>query len=176
MPLSDNGKPPRDWLEETFARLESSLVAYTRRQVGGDLETARDIVQEAFVRLCQESWPRIAGHATAWLYRTCRNQAIDFIRREGRMRNIYGGTDVASVEDRAAEIPDNNLAHGEQIAQLRIQIKCLPVPQQEVLRLRMHDGLSYKQIADITGLSISNVGYHLHQAIMRLRELLKQQV
>ncbi len=176
MPSSDNGKPPREWLEEMFARLETPLVSYVKRQIGGDLETARDIVQEAFVRLCQESWPKIGGHATAWLYRTCRNQAIDIIRREGRMRAVHGNTDVATVEDRTSIGPSENLSDGEQVDQLKLQIKGLPAQQQEVLRLRMHDGLSYKQISEVTGLSTSNVGYHLHQAILRLRETLKHQV
>ena len=56
---------------------------------------------------------------------------------------------------------------------IRQQIEQLSDQQQEVLRLRLKDGLSYQQIADVTGLSASNVGYHLHQAVTTLRAKLR---
>ncbi len=161
--------PPAHWVAEVFARLEVRLVAYVRRQMWGDLEAARDIVQDAFVKLCQEGWPDIEPHATAWLYRTCRNRAIDLLRREGRMTAIHTGTDVASLQDRVGHEPDHRAVEGEQLDQLRAGVGQLTEQQQEVLRLRLHDGLSYRQIAEVTGLTITNVGYHLHQAISQLR-------
>ncbi len=161
--------PPAQWVAEVFARLEVPLVAYVRRQLWGDLETARDIVQDAFVKLCQEEWPYIEPHATAWLYRTCRNRAIDLSRREGRMSAFHTGTDVASLQDRAGNGPDHRAEEGEQLDQLRAGLGQLTEQQQEVLRLRLHDGLSYRQIAEVTGLTTTNVGYHLHQAIAQLR-------
>lgn len=161
--------PPARWVAEVFARLEVPLVAYVRRQLWGDLEAARDIVQDAFVKLCQQGWPEIEPHATAWLYRTCRNRAIDLSRREGRMSAIHTGTDVASLQDRAGHGPDHRAQQGEQLDQLRAGVGQLTDQQQEVLRLRLHDGLSYRQIAEVTGLTTTNVGYHLHQAISQLR-------
>ena len=44
--------------------------------------------------------------------------------------------------------------------------------QQEVLRLRLQAGLSYREIAEVTGLTIGNVGFHLHQAVRNLRDAL----
>jgi RNA polymerase sigma-70 factor, ECF subfamily len=165
--------PPARWVAEVFARLEVPLVAYVRRQLWGDLEAARDIVQDAFVKLCQQAWPEIEPHATAWLYRTCRNRAIDLSRREGRMSAIHTGTDVASLQDRAGHGPDHRAEQGEQLDQLRAGVGQLTDQQQEVLRLRLHDGLSYRQIAEVTGLTTTNVGYHLHQAISQLRTRLE---
>ena len=161
--------PPSQWVAEVFTRLEVPLVAYVRRQLWGNLEAARDIVQDAFVKLCQEAWPEIEPHSTAWLYRTCRNRAIDLSRREGRMSAIHTAADVASLQDRASHGPDRRAEEGEQLDQLRAGVGQLTEQQQEVLRLRLHDGLSYRQIAEVTGLTITNVGYHLHQAISQLR-------
>ncbi len=161
--------PPAHWVAEMFRRLEVPLVAYVRRQLWGDLETARDIVQDAFVKLCQEAWPDIETHATAWLYRTCRNRAIDLSRREGRMTAIHTGTEVSNLQDRTNQGPDHRALQGEQLDQLRAGVVQLTDQQQEVLRLRLHDGLSYRQIAEVTGLTVTNVGYHLHQAISHLR-------
>lgn len=165
--------PPAQWVAEVFARLEVPLVAYVRRHLWGDLESARDIVQDAFMKLCQEAWPEIEPHATAWLYRTCRNRAIDISRREGRMSAIHTGASIANLQDRADQGPDLRAEEAEQLDQLRAGVGQLTEQQQEVLRLRLHDGLSYRQIAEVTGLTITNVGYHLHHAISQLRTRLE---
>ena len=64
------------------------------------------------------------------------------------------------------------MERGESMEAMRNQIEQLSDQQQEVLRLRLKDGLSYQQIAEVTGLTPSNVGYHLHQAITKLRSKL----
>ena len=48
----------------------------------------------------------------------------------------------------------------------------LPDNQQEVVRLKFQENLSYRDIAEVTGLSVSNVGYLLHVALKRLRQQL----
>ena len=55
------------------------------------------------------------------------------------------------------------------------QIARLPDRQQEVLRLKFNAGLSYKEIAEVTGLTSTNVGFILHTAISKLRQRLVQQ-
>ena len=164
----DHARPPKQWVAQVFAQLEGSLVAYVSRRLHSH-DLARDVVQEAFVKLCQQSWPEIEPHATAWLYKTCRNRAIDVGRREGRMSAIHSEKDVATLHDRARSLPEEQADQGEQLTHIRRQIDELPSRQQEILRLRLHDGLSYKQIAEVTGLSVTNVGYLLHQAISKLR-------
>lgn len=166
--ITSTQSPPKAWVAEVFARLEVPLVGYVRRRLHGDLEGARDVVQEAFLKLCQEAWPEIESHATAWLYRICRNRAIDLSRREGRMSAVHMNFDVANIRDHG-ELPDANTEQGEQLSQLRAEVILLTVQQQEILRLRLHDSLSYRQISEVTGLTVTNVGYHLHQAISQLR-------
>ena len=166
--------PPPEWVAEMFARFEVPLVAYVRKRLGGDVDAARDVVQDAFVKLCQEAWPEIEPHATAWLYRTCRNRAIDLSRREGRMSAIHTTADVARLQDPSPGGPDACVERDEQLDQLRAGVVRLTEQQQEVLRLRLHAGLSYRQIAEVTGLTVTNVGYHLHQAIAQLRARFQQ--
>jgi RNA polymerase sigma factor (sigma-70 family) len=55
------------------------------------------------------------------------------------------------------------------------QIEKLPGNQREVLRLKFHAGLSYQEIAEVTGLSRTNVGFILHKAIAKLRQKLTTQ-
>ncbi|MFY8199220.1 MAG: RNA polymerase sigma factor, partial [Pirellula staleyi] len=65
--------------------------------------------------------------------------------------------------------PVTRMMQMDEKQQLQLQIDRLPKREQEVLALRLGQGLSYKQIADITDLSVSNVGVLIHQAVTRLR-------
>ena len=169
-----NGKPgtrttaPRQWVAETFEELEPLLLAYVSRRVRNP-ETAQDVVQEAFVKLCQQPWPEIGEHTKAWLYKTCRNRVIDIARREGRMHAVQTDADVSTLYDRKSRPAEDGATRDEQIDQVREQINELHQRQQEILRLRLQEGLSYKQIAEVTGLTATNVGYLLHQAVSGLR-------
>ena len=71
--------------------------------------------------------------------------------------------------------PVARLEKSETAKGLLKQIARLPDRQQEVLRLKFHAGLSYKEIAEVTGLTSTNVGFILHTAISKLRTRLVQQ-
>ena len=60
----------------------------------------------------------------------------------------------------------------EQKTNLAEVVDQLTPRQQEVLRLRIQAGLSYREIAEVTGLTVSNVGFHLHAAVRSLRDTL----
>ncbi len=166
-------RPPNHWVADQFAQLETRLVRYVQRQGRFEVDEARDVVQDAFAKLCQQPWPDIEGHAVAWLYKTCRNQAVDLARREVRMNSLFSKTDVTHLSDQAARQPDEAAVRDEQIDLVRTQLGALPDRQQEILRLRLHDGLSYRQIAEVTGLTVSNVGFLIHQSVSKLRVQLR---
>ena len=164
--------PPKHWIAAQFECLETRLVNYATRLLAGDKERARDVVQEAFIRLCNQSWPDIEPHVRPWLYRTCRNRAIDLLRRESRMHSIEHESNVVDSATDSSPEPGSALSKEEQCNALQRCILKLGDKQQEVLRLRLQENLSYKQIAEVTGLTVSNVGYLLHQAIVKLRSQL----
>lgn len=66
--------------------------------------------------------------------------------------------------------PEHRALLSEQHQRIEEQIAKLPKMEQEVVLLRLGQGLSYKQIADITDLSVSHVGVLLHQAVIRLKK------
>ncbi|MFN3191607.1 MAG: RNA polymerase sigma factor [Aureliella sp.] len=171
---TNSSKPPREWVGEVFAQLEDRLIGFVYRRIG-DFEIAQDVVQEAFVKLCQQSWPEIEERAEAWLYRTCRNRVIDLVRREGRRKGLRSGTDVSVLRDPESSLPEDAMSQNEQLNRVRESLQELPERQQELLRLRLQEGLSYKQIAEVTGLTVTNVGYLLHKTISRLRGSLNAQ-
>ena len=163
-----SGDDHRLWLHATFERLERPLIAYALRLLSGNVEIARDCVQESFLRLCRESRPHVEGHVDAWLFKTCRNRAMDHHRQEARMMIDSESTALATATAPAAE-PAGYLSQCEEQEQLHNQISRLPTREQEVLSLRLGQGLSYKQIAEITDMSVSHVGVILHEAVTKLR-------
>src|SRR5438477_12079799 len=83
------------WVAAAVSRYEGKLLVYSR-QILGDSERARDVVQEVFARLCAADRARLNGHLAEWLYRVCRNRSLDVRRKEKRMS-------IAQVEERVDE-------------------------------------------------------------------------
>lgn len=158
------------WVRAAAERFGRPLTLYTARVVGGDVERARDIVQEAFLRLCSQDERAVSGQLPQWLYAVCRNRALDVRRKERRMSLL----DESQTDAFASDSPDPAQAaqHRDDAANVLALLGGLPANQQEVIRLKFQHGLSYKQIADVTRLSVSNVGFLIHTGLKTLRQRL----
>ena len=120
------------------------------------------------MRLCREPRERVASHVDAWLFKTCRNIAMDVHRKEGRMANETYEVAI-SITDSGEQMPGDKMIDQEERQQLARCIAELPSIEREAVLLRLGQGLSYKQISDVMELSVSHVGVLLHQALTRLR-------
>ena len=158
----------RDWVRQAVARFERPLVQYALH-ITGDVERARDVVQEAFLRLCDRAPSEVAPHLAEWLYTVCRNLAIDVRRKERRMRLL---SEAAEGFESPAEPPAGPAEREDDYASALAAMKDLPENQQEVIRLKFQHGMSYKQISQVTGLSVTNVGFLLHVGLKALRRRL----
>lgn len=155
-----------EWMRSVVASYEGPLVRYAAR-ITGDPHRARDVVQDTFLRLCEQDRQALDGHLAEWLYTVCRRRALDVQRKEHRMR----ATLPEKLEARANQHPpDDAVESRESHESVLTAISLLPDKQQEVLRLKFQSGLSYREIAGVTGLSVSNVGYLLHVALKKVRE------
>jgi RNA polymerase sigma factor (sigma-70 family) len=159
-----------EFVRAAVREFERPLVAYAQHLLGGDAERARDVVQEAFFRLCAEPRERVERHVREWLYAVCRNLAIDIRRKERRMR-VMGDAMGEEYVSRDAE-PDEALEREDAYANVLGALQGLSANQQEVVRLKFQHGMSYKQISEVTHLSVTNVGFLLHMAIKTLRQRL----
>ncbi|MBI3464428.1 MAG: sigma-70 family RNA polymerase sigma factor [Planctomycetes bacterium] len=156
-----------EWVRAAVERFEGPLVRYAAR-ITGDLDHARDVVQETFLRLCQEDRSRVDGHLTEWLYTVCRNRALDVRRKENRMHAMS----VAEMECCASRdaAPSAELERDEAMCQVLRALATIPENQQEVIRLKFQEGLSYREISSVTGLSMSNVGFLIHTGLKTIRQ------
>jgi RNA polymerase sigma factor (sigma-70 family) len=168
--MSTNGQVSQsEWVREALHQFEGPLVRYAQR-ITGDLEAARDVVQDTFLRLCREEPASVDGHLSQWLFTVCRNRALDIHRKERRMTTA---TDLDQRNSTPMAGPQDAAALGDSGSKVMRLLDRLPGNQQEVIRLKFQNDLSYREISEITGLSVSNVGFLLHVGIKRLREIMK---
>ena len=155
------------WVRDAVTRYQSPLIRYVCRMLG-DIEQARDVVQDAFLRLCHQDQVLLEAEVRAWLYAVCRNRAIDILRKERRVVRM----DEGDTENQVAAGPSaaEALEENQRRQHLNQAMKELTPPQQEVLRLKFGEGLSYREISRITGFSESNVGFLIHVGVKKLRE------
>jgi RNA polymerase sigma factor (sigma-70 family) len=155
------------WIRAALDRFERPLVLHARK-VTGDLEQARDAVQETFLRLVRERREAVEPHLAEWLFTVCRNVALDMRRKGSVMERTEG--ERADLRAGVEPEPIAVLAADEQRSRVLELLDGLPARQQEVLRLRFQAGLTYKEIQRVTGDSLGNVGYLIHVGIRSLRE------
>lgn len=157
------------WIDGAVAQYERPLIGYAARLLGDDLDAARDVVQDAFVRLCSQDRRVVEPHLAEWLFAVVRNRAIDVRRKEHRMRLI----DERDAEPTSGITPASIVQTSTDAASVTAMLDALPANQAEVIRLKFQHGLSYQQIAGVTKLSVSNVGYLIHTGLKTLREKLR---
>ncbi len=163
--------PPEAWLRGALDRFERPLIAYSARLLG-DVDQARDVVQDTFLRLCdnartEDARRNLEPHLAEWLYTVCRNRAIDVYRKAKRLvANPEGGL----IDPLDAEpTPGAKFERREAASDILRELATLPASQQEVIHLRFRQGLSYKEIASITDRTVNHVGVLLHNGLKTLR-------
>ncbi len=161
---------PRDLVESAQAEFEGPLTGYAAGLLGGDWDRARDVVQDTFIKLYKQDADLIQGKLKSWLYTVCRNRSIDVLRKENPMMTS-GGEAFEKLNDSAPD-PAAAAATKERHEEVLRYLDRLPDNQREVIRLKFQGDLSYKEIAEVTGLSVSNVGFLIHTGIKRLRTLM----
>jgi len=162
---------PLYWVLEAVEAYELPLLRYARRLLN-DLDLANDAVQHAFVKLCEQSQDHLQGRVAPWLFRVCRNKAIDHLRRAGREQTFLqddGETAAIPTPLDTREESPATLAERHDLTELVSQLlDHLPPAQRETLDLWC-SGLSARQTAEVTGRSEANVRVLTHRGLTTLR-------
>ncbi len=167
----------RGALEEIFRR--HRLVAYrvAHRLLGHEAD-ALDAVQEAFIKALTHL-PSFQGRSSfkTWLLRVVRNAALDLGRQRGRREALagplaYRPTGAEEGEPLVYEEPGLALERADLRRQLQRALALLPTAQRETFVLHAEAELSYREVADVLGISIGTVMSRLHYARQKLRALL----
>jgi RNA polymerase sigma factor (sigma-70 family) len=153
-------------IEELFAALESPLLAYALR-ILGEREAAEDVVQESFMKLhAQFSEVR---EPRKWLFRTAHNLALNQRRAATKVVPMPQFADGEEAQTADAEpLPDEQIVRMEGIGLVRLSLGALDERTRAVVKMKFEEDLSYKEIAERTGLSVGHVGYLLHHALKNI--------
>lgn len=155
-------------------RHQSALLSFAAAFLRDDT-LAQDVVQEAFLRAArnpQRLLQNDRGGERNWLLKVVRDLSIDNLRRRASERRAVDT--IATFGAVPAAAPDAAMEHQEDVAHLRAAIDRLKPRYRELLLLKVREHKSYKEIAAITGLTVTNVGFLLHQAMTALSEEMKQ--
>ena len=157
------------FVEQAMADYESHLIGYAA-SILNDHDLARDVVQDTFIRLCQQDVAKVENNLKSWLFTVCRNRAFDVLRKNKRTQPIEE-IQWRKVAGPGLQ-PDEEAEREERLARVMKLLDRLSDKQREVILLKFQQGLSYEEIQKITGFSSGNIGFLIHAGLKRVRELL----
>jgi RNA polymerase sigma factor (sigma-70 family) len=161
------------FIEQAMADFESPLIGYATT-ILHDTDRARDVVQDTFIRLCQQDVDKVRGALKSWLFTVCRNRALDILRKDKRIQPL-DEIHWKKVAGPGLQ-PDEQTDHQERLAQVMTTLERLSDNQRDVILLKFQQGLSYQEIQKVTGLKSGNIGFLIHTGLKRLRELLPDEL
>jgi len=163
---------------QLILRWERPIYALAYRTIGRE-EDARDVCQETFLRAFR-ALPGFRGQSkfSSWLYRIALNLCRDWIRRERRAQVVQAPEGVDLVELAAAREPSEpieDLVARQDLSRAVERIMArLPEEQRTAIILKEFHGMTFQEIADLTGCPLSTVKTRLYQGLSVLRRELNK--
>ncbi|MDR2121059.1 MAG: sigma-70 family RNA polymerase sigma factor [Tannerella sp.] len=160
-------------------RHKNSIYTYIYYTVR-DSDLTEDIFQETFLKVIttiKQGRYTENGKFKAWIMRIAHNLIIDNFRQERNENAISNDepeidlfNDVRLCEDTI----EDRMVKNQVLADIRKMIKHLPVNQREVLEMRYYHDMSFKEIADATGVSINTALGRMRYAILNMRRMAEE--
>ena len=145
-----------------------------------DSEVAEDICQETFVkaiRVIEEGRYVDNGKFLSWVMRIAHNQVIDHFRRQQKSLTVTesdAGYDILGTQRLSEGSVEEQIVKDQIEADLRKLVELLPEEQREVVKMRYYAGLSFKEIAEQTNVSINTALGRMRYALTNLRKMIRE--
>jgi RNA polymerase sigma factor (sigma-70 family) len=166
-------------LEILIHRHKSRVYSYILLIVKNQ-ELAEDIFQETFIKVIR-SLKRGKyvenGKFVSWVLRISHNLIIDHFRKEklqGTVSNDSMEIDVFNSQKYSEDTIEDQIINNQILSEVKELIKELPEDQQQVIYMRHYMGLSFKEIAEQTDVSINTALGRMRYALINLRKLIKE--
>ena len=143
-------------------------------------EMAEDIFQETFMKAVvtiRQGRYTENGKFKAWIMRIAHNLVIDGYRQERNERTVSNeenGIDLFNNSKLCEDNIEDTLIQNQILNDVKKLIHYLPDSQKEVLRMRYYENLSFKEIADLTGVSINTALGRMRYAILNMRKIAEE--
>lgn len=158
-------------------RNQEALFAYIMR-LTQDVDQANDVFQETFMKaiVCIRSHQyKTTGKFSAWLMRIAHNLVIDSVRNNRNMPQYDGDMQNNVLYNNvrlAQKCCEEDMLRQADLTTLEKMIGMLPPVQQEIVHLRFYEDLSFKEIAQITNVSINTALGRMRYATLNLRKMI----
>ena len=145
-----------------------------------DGDVADDIFQETFikaVRVIDEGRYTDNGRFLSWILRIAHNQVIDHFRAQRQNKSVSeteAGYDVLGTLKLAERTVEDSMVCEQIERDVRALVELLPSEQREVVIMRYFSGLSFKEIAEQTDVSINTALGRMRYALINLRRMIKE--
>jgi len=159
---------------ETFAELYEELLPrvfrYVRYRVNS-VQVTEDLTSGVFEKALTNfsKYSSDKSSFSTWIFTIARNTVIDYYRSHGRSQTISLEKTELEITSKEAT-PDEVVEKQEERERLKECLSKLSKEDQELISLKFGSGLNNRQIADVTGLSESNVGTKIYRAVRKLRD------
>ena len=165
--------------DELLARYQDKLYTYILYNVHNE-DVANDIFQETFVRVImtlQQGRYTSSGRFYAWLVRIARNHIIDRfrnVRSENAISNDECEYDLLNDASLAEQPIESQLVNEQTLRDVHRLMEHLPDTQREVIFLRFFQDLSFKEIAETTGVGINTALGRMRYAVLNMRRMAQE--
>lgn len=165
--------------DQIIHRHKNKVFAYISLYIR-DQALAEDIFQDTFMKVIQsvkKGRYQDNGKFISWVMRIAHNLIIDHFRRVKQMNTISNNeyeSDLFNSKKLSDSTVEDNLIRRQIQKDVRKMISCLPDDQREVVILRHYAGLSFKEIADITNVSINTALGRMRYALINMRKIMEE--
>lgn len=146
-----------------------------------DRDVANDVFQDTFVKVITRLQQRRYvpnGKFSAWIMRIAHNEIMDWYRDQRNTKIVEApkDNDLSNVggDDVTLHSIESRYVYSQVMTDVRHMMDLLPAPQREVVFMRFYQDMSFKEIAETTGVSINTSLGRMRYAILNLRRMAKE--
>ena len=168
----------REAVSQLLERHARRVRDYVRMLVK-DNDVADDLTQEVLIKVVKvldEGRYTDKGRFQPWLLRIAHNRVLDYFRAQKQVKTVSessAGFDILGSKNFAEPSIEDRLVSEQQAKEVRQLIELLPAEQREVVKMRYYEGLSFKEIAEHTGVSINTALGRMRYALINMRQMIK---
>ena len=169
----------REAVSQLLERHTRRVCDYVRMMVK-DNDVADDLTQEVLIKVVKvidEGRYTDKGRFLPWVLRIAHNRVLDYFRAQKQVKTVNessAGFDLLGSKNFAEPSIEDTLISEQQAEEVRSLIEKLPEEQREVVRMRYYEGLSFKEIAEHTGVSINTALGRMRYALINMRQMIKE--
>ena len=160
--------PPQK-LEELYQTHKNSLFRYSRNITKSD-DLSHEIVQDVFLKLLNQDWPKIQSYINQWLFTVCRNNSLKLLNKETRYISFLEG----ELERKPCEEknPNEKAISKEECKKAVELLEKLGPTQKKIMKMRFLKQFSNLEISKKLKMKNNTVAFHVSDGCKKLRQLM----